>query len=83
MAKSGEVGKEIIKVDPEGLEFHGVFFKSLEKIITYFKESVRTEQYQQYLKENEPLFFDNDNEEGAFYDGNDEYFSDWSEDDDI
>ena len=43
------VKHELIKIKPDGLHFHEICFPSTSHIIKYFKEKLKTPEYQRYL----------------------------------
>lgn len=43
------VKHELIKIKPDGLHFHEICFPSLSHIIKFFKERLKTPEYQRYL----------------------------------
>lgn len=43
------VKHELIKIKPDGLHFHEICFPSLSHIIKYFKERLKTPEYQRYI----------------------------------
>lgn len=50
IAKDLEVTTEYVKVKPQGLFFHNQHFSSVSTLIYYFKQSLKTDEYQSYLK---------------------------------
>jgi transcription elongation factor SPT6 len=53
-----ECQHEYIKIKPEGLMFHNLKFTSIKKLIQWFKDKLKTNEYQKYLEHLPPLPFD-------------------------
>ena len=53
-----EIIKEYIKVKPNGLFFHNLYFQNLPALILWFKENFKSAEYQRYLKKVKPPYSD-------------------------
>ena len=57
IAKQFDIKHEHIKIKPEALHFHNNKFATIRKLIAWFKQKLKTPEYQKYL-ENTQNFFD-------------------------
>ena len=46
---------ELIKLKPEGLSFHNKSFLNLDELINYYKNSFKSKEYQNFLKDFPPV----------------------------
>lgn len=53
-----DVQHEYIKIKPDGLMFHEIKFSSIKKLIAWFKNMLKTPEYQKYLEHMVPPPFD-------------------------
>lgn len=51
-----DVDKEYVKIRPDGLFFHNVYFSSAKMLVVWFKENLKTVEYQTYFKTVKPPF---------------------------